>query len=62
MGFEPTIGCPIRDFQSRSFDHSDTTPRRLNYGLFLEPALEELDGLDELYGLYGLDGLDGLDG
>lgn len=28
VGFEPTIGCPIHDFQSCSFDHSDTTPRR----------------------------------
>lgn len=28
-GFEPSIGCPIHDFQSCSFNHSDTAPRQV---------------------------------
>ena len=27
VGFEPTVGCPTTDFESVTFDHSDTSPQ-----------------------------------
>jgi hypothetical protein len=38
VGFEPTVGCPTRDFQSRRFVHSRTSPDMAE-GVGFEPTV-----------------------